>query len=102
LRVARRRAVGDVLAGACKAASWGAADAAVGRPGPEGDRLLPRADGRLDALDVARDAVGIAGGDVHQLDGMLAALGGAPLGRDLVEPGGIGILGKKRAMHSGK
>src|SRR5690606_24618167 len=85
LRVADGDAVGDVLAGTSQAASWGAADAQIRLARRQRDRLLPRADGRLDALDVARDARRIAGGGRDDLDGVLAALGRAPLGRDLVE-----------------
>src|SRR5690606_654459 len=65
-------------------------------------RLLALADGGLDALDVAYDARGVAGGDLDQLNWMLAALGGAPLRRDLVEPGRRCIFGEKRAMHAGE
>src|SRR5690606_6254901 len=102
LRVADGDAVGDVLAGTSQAASWGAADAQIRLARRQRDRLLPRADGRLDALDVARDARRIAGGGRDDLDGVLAALGRAPLGRDLVEPGWLCILIEKRALHAGQ
>src|SRR5690606_14623950 len=102
LRIARRRAVGDVLPCPGQAASWGAADAEVGRPGREGDGLLALADGRLDALDVADDARRVAGLDGHDLYRVLAALGGAPLRLHLVEPRWIGILGEERAVDAGE
>src|SRR5690606_30509945 len=102
LRVARRRAVGDVLAGACEAASWGAAHAQIQLARWQRDRLLALSDGRLDALDVARDAVGVAGLDGDELDRMLAALCGASLRLHLVEPRGIGILVEEGAVDAGQ
>src|SRR5690606_683097 len=102
LRVAGGGAVGDVLAGACEAASWGAADTQIRRPRGQGDGILPLADGGRDPLHVADDAGRIAGGDLPQLNWTLAARSLSPPGLDLVEPRGIGMLGKKRAVDTGQ
>src|SRR5690606_26197813 len=102
LRVPEGRSIGDVLAWTDETASWGAADANIRRPCWQRDCLIALADGRLDALDVASDARRIAGGDIYELDRMLAAFGGAPLRLHLVEPRGLGILGEKRTMHAGE
>src|SRR5690606_36735792 len=102
LRVACGRPIWDVLPCPSQATPWRAADAQIRLARWQRDRLLALADGGLDALDVAYDARGVAGGDLDQLNWMLAALGGAPLRRDLVEPGRRCIFGEKRAMHAGE
>src|SRR5690606_13869411 len=102
LRVADGDAVGDVLAGTSQAASWGAAHAHIRLARRQRDRLLALADGGRDPLHVADEARRIACLDGDELDGMLAAIGGAPLRLHLVKPGCGGILGKKRTVDAGK
>src|SRR5690606_3672920 len=46
------------------------------------------------------DARRIAGGDIYELDRMLAALGGAPLRLHLVEPGRGGLLVQEGAVDA--
>src|SRR5690606_33737941 len=65
-------------------------------------RLLALSEGGLGPLDVADDARRIAGLGGDELDGMLAAFGLGALRLHLVEPRGLSIFGKKRAMHAGE
>src|SRR5690606_38733545 len=80
----------------------GTADTQMRRSSGQRDRLIPLANGRLDALDVARDARRVAGGGRDDLDGVLAARSLSPLGLDLVEPGRRGFLFEEASMNAGQ